>query len=118
MPVNVLGTPYEVYFRAYDEDPAFVKNSLSGYCSFGDHTIVICRMETFPGFEDETDTVIRAFEKEALRHELVHAFLYESGLCESASPSPASWAKNEEMVDWFALQGPKIFVAWQEAGAL
>jgi hypothetical protein len=28
------------------------------------------------------------------------------------------WAKNEEMVDWFALQGPKIYAAWKEAGAI
>jgi len=32
--------------------------------------------------------------------------------------SNGAWARNEEMIDWFALQGPKILKAWQEAGAL
>ncbi len=55
--------------------------------------------------------------KATLRHEIVHAFLGESGLSANSNESDA-WARNEEMVDWFALQGPKIYKAWQEAGAV
>jgi hypothetical protein len=29
-----------------------------------------------------------------------------------------SWATNEEMVDWIAIQGPKIYSAWKDASAL
>ena len=36
--------------------------------------------------------------KKVIRHELVHAFLFESGL------SVNSWADNEEIVDWIAIQ--------------
>ena len=39
---------------------------------------------------------------------IIHAFLLESGL-DSNSNSADSWAVNEEMVDWFAIQSPKIF---------
>lgn len=42
-----------------------------------------------------------------MRHEIVHAYLYESGLAEN-SLSVANWATNEEMVDWIARQFPKI----------
>ena len=42
-----------------------------------------------------------------------HVFLFECGLAEN---SP--WAQNEELVDWIAIQGPKIHKAWEEAGAL
>ena len=42
-----------------------------------------------------------------LVHELVHAFLYESGLSIN-SLSPSGWASNEEMTDWMAIQGPKL----------
>lgn len=52
-------------------------------------------------------------EQKNIRHEIVHAFLFESGLAENSD-----WAQNEEMVDWVAKQGPKLLKAWQEAGAL
>ena len=52
-------------------------------------------------------------EQKNLRHEIIHAFLFESGLAENSE-----WAQNEEMVDWIAKQGPKLIKAWQEAGAL
>ena len=55
--------------------------------------------------------------KNPLRHEIVHAFLYECGLAENANGTDA-WPKNEEMVDWIAFTGPKIYTAWAEAGAL
>ena len=48
-----------------------------------------------------------------LRHEIVHAFLYESGLDVSSE-----WARNEEIVDWIALQTPKLQKAFEEAGCL
>jgi hypothetical protein len=54
--------------------------------------------------------------RRVVRHEIVHAFLMESGLDESSNPADA-WATNEEMVDWFARQGPKIYKAWKEADA-
>lgn len=40
-------------------------------------------------------------------------FLFESGLAENSE-----WAQNEEMVDWFACQAPKIYVAFRAAGAI
>lgn len=46
-------------------------------------------------------------------NEIVHAFLLESGLDENSE-----WARNEELVDWIAIQGPKIWKAWQEADAV
>ena len=52
-------------------------------------------------------------EKKNIRHEIVHAFLFESGLAENSE-----WAQNEEMVDWFACQAPKIYAAFRAAGAI
>jgi hypothetical protein len=43
---------------------------------------------------------------------------YESGLADSAMQSPRGWAKNEEMIDWIAFQGPKIYEAWKDIGAV
>ena len=47
------------------------------------------------------------------RHEIIHAFLFESGLAENSA-----WAQNEEMVDFFAIQFPKLLKAFETAGAL
>jgi len=38
----------------------------------------------------------------------VHAFLYEGGL------NSESWARNEEIVDWMAIQIPKIANKYKE----
>ena len=50
--------------------------------------------------------------------EVCFAFFNESGLASSSFGIEGPWAKNEEMVDWIALQGPKIYKVWEEAGAL
>lgn len=42
-----------------------------------------------------------------LRHEIIHAFLFESGLWVNSN-SVECWAMNEEMIDWIAIQYPKI----------
>lgn len=117
MTVNILGTDYTVEYRKYEEDPCFVKSDLSGYCAYRQRLIVVGLMRTFPSFAEEPCETILAIEREILRHEIVHAFLYESGL-DSSSLETKSWANNEEMVDWFALQGPKIFKVWKEADIL
>lgn len=54
---------------------------------------------------------------QAAANELTHAFLYESGLSVNGM-SPESWPTNEEMVDWMAIQGPKLYDAWKRAGCL
>ncbi|NLM68215.1 MAG: hypothetical protein GX180_13745 [Enterococcus sp.] len=48
-----------------------------------------------------------------IRHELIHAFLFESGLAENSY-----WAQNEEMVDWVARQFPKMLQAFKELNAI
>lgn len=115
--VNVLGTSYLITTKKYDEDEYFKRCDCSGYCSGALKEIVLCEMSGYPGWEDESQEVQDIQTKETLRHEIVHAFFNESGLSCSSGQTDA-WARNEEMVDWIALQGPKIYKAWQEAGAL
>lgn len=47
------------------------------------------------------------------RHEIIHAFLFESGLAENSE-----WAQNEEMVDFFAIQFPKLMEVFKNADAI
>lgn len=116
--VNVLGQDYEIIVKKYNEDEAFERLSIDGYCDGHIKKIVICDMSTYKGWEHEPPETIAISQKQTLRHEIVHAFFDESGLASSALGIDGSWAKNEEMVDWIALQGPKIYKAWQEADAL
>ena len=73
---------------------------------------------THPEYKQRPPEFLREYGKQLMRHEIVHAFLSESGLSANALSPDGAWALNEEMVDWFAIQGPKIVSARQAAPAL
>lgn len=110
--VNILGTEYKVIMKKYTDDPEFGERSISGYCDGELKEIVYCDMATWPGGVEAKRC--EALHKQTLRHEIVHAFLCESGLDDSSLAYSGGWARNEEMVDWFATQGPKIYKAWRD----
>ena len=116
--INVLGTEYSVCFRDYEALRIFKDKGIDGYCDNIDKMIVICNMKTHPEYDVETEEYCHKLERLTLRHEIVHAFLSESGLCDSTLHFEAGWATNEEMVDWIALQFPKMLRAMKEAGCL
>lgn len=117
-PVNILGTPYKIIVKKYDEDESFDRRSIDGYCDSYKKEIVVCDMTTYKGWENEPKETCDQCQKQTIRHEIVHAFFAESGLTESSNSIDGPWAKNEEMVDWIAWQGEKIYRAWQDAGCL
>lgn len=116
--VNILGTEYTITKVPFKDEPAFEKRGIDGYCDGQLKKIVHCDMRTHPNMVDESDEFRKVCEKETLKHELVHAFLNESGLMESSAQYTGGWSQNEEMVDWFALQSPKIFKVFQELDLL
>lgn len=118
MTIDVLGTKYKISVKKFYEEEAFERRSIAGFCDGYAKEIVICDMKTYKGWEDEEARTIDAAQKTTLRHEIVHAFFYESGLADCSMTYDGTWAKNEEMVDWIAFQGPKIYAAWKEAGAI
>lgn len=114
--VNILGTEYTIETHKVSEDDVLKNNQWSGYCGEESKEIVIADMSEKPYFalnESEQKT----YEKKTLRHEITHAFLNESGMSDCSKES-SNWAKNEEMVDWFAIQSPKIFKVFQELNIL
>lgn len=118
MRVNILGTEYTIAQKKYEDEPAFERRSIDGYCDSFTHTIAFCDMSTYPGWENEWPETVAESEKQTIRHEIVHAFLAESGLNYSSAQFDNGWANNEEMVDWIAKQGPKIYAAWAAVGAV
>ena len=112
--LTILGVTWKVLRLAQSEDP--ILQEVDGYCDWTVRKIVVCWSDPADG---DTNCVadIEAYRKKVLRHEIVHAFLKESGLTENSLESKA-WAQNEEMVDWFAVMGERIHEAWKTAGAI
>lgn len=116
--VVILGTKYAILKKAYEEDEAFEKAGIDGYCDGMTKKIVVCDMDTFKGWENENEDTKRANERHTLRHEIVHAFFSESGLMSSAHRSERAISEDEELIDFIAIQGPKIYKAWEKTNCL
>lgn len=107
--VHILGTEYKILILE-ESDYRYSPEEADGWCDTASKEILI--MNYKQSVESVKDLV--AYQKKVLRHEIIHAFLYESGLWQNAYGSKC-WAKNEEMVDWMAIQLPKIQKAFKEA---
>ena len=108
MNINILGTEYTVTLATKQSEPRL--ENCDGFCDETTREIIV---ENYKRGLAGNKGKLELQEQKNLRHEIVHAFLFESGLAENSD-----WAQNEEMVDWVAKQGPKLIKAWQEAGAL
>ncbi|MCC0647838.1 hypothetical protein [Clostridioides sp. ZZV15-6598] len=97
MKVEILGTEYLVIEKFESED-ALLKER-AGYCDHSVKEIVIEKINSEEGSLKD----LSVYKNEVVRHEIIHAFLSESGL-----KSCSSWATNEEMIDFFAIQFPKL----------
>lgn len=116
--VNILGTEYRIQTRKISEDEILKENNYCGYCCEDEHLIVIADVDEEEYFKNYTDEEKKTLVKKTLRHEITHAFFNESGLQSSSNKYDGAWAKNEEMIDWFAIQAPKIFKAFKEVDAM
>lgn len=112
--INILGTTYKVYLNVpYTKDPSL--SGVFGYTSFHGKKIVVADVRTVPGWEDADEAAALDTFACTVRHEVIHAYLMESGLNGSANQTDC-WARNEEMIDWFALQMPKLIKTFCELG--
>lgn len=109
--VNILGTEYKVLFHK-EKDDLKLKNS-DGYI---DHSIKEIVVGIFEQHEMSIED-LESYSKKVLRHEIVHGFLYESGLWNNSENIDA-WGQSEEITDWIAIQFPKMLKAFNEVGAL
>ena len=114
--VKILGTSYTLRRVNFGEDEFMERMKFGGYCDATAKEIVVLNIGTLPDFANDPKEVIERKEKETLRHEIIHAFFNESGLQWNSLPVEQAWAKNEEMVDWFAIQFPKILKVYKELG--
>lgn len=95
MNYNVLGTGYTVKIINNNEREEFpdLTEEMDGYCNYYTKEIIVVR-------EDDDMQGYDEYVEQVVRHELVHAYLYESGLHE--------YSTDETLVDWIAIQMPKM----------
>lgn len=94
--VRILGVKYKIlYCEDAKSDSEFSADpNTSAYIDYYKKNIIV---------KKESDN-FKYFLRSTILHEIIHGFLFESGLDISID----DWAENEEMVDWFALQFEKI----------
>lgn len=95
--IDILGTKYII-----KENRTLI--DCQGYCDYSGHII-----EFNPECICDNPEEIR---KKTLRHEIIHAYLSESGLTENWEHK--SIGQEETVVDWFAFQSPKIFKTFKK----
>lgn len=111
MKVDILGTEYKLIIATEKERPNL--KECDGYIDQSIKEIVVGRFEPEPMILLN----LKQYTKKVMRHEIIHAFLYESGLGENSNKIE-NWAQSEEMVDWIAIQFPKILKAFKEVNAI
>lgn len=108
--INILGSEYTLKVCSDAEEPR-----LDGCDGFCDETTKELFAESYSksGDDPTCKANLQVQTNKVKRHEIIHAFLFESGLAENSA-----WAQNEEMVDWIAIQFPKLLEAFKAADAL
>lgn len=107
--VNVLGTEYTVSIVSKSEDKYLEK--CDGYCDKTSKKIVVLSKS-----DDNELENFEEYQKKVVRHEIIHAFLFESGLHENFRHE--EWGHDETTIDWFAIQFSKMQKAFEEADAI
>ena len=105
MKVNILGTDYTIEYKELGTE------GIDGYCDYTSKEIVI-RSDNENGVND-----FKSLQKKQLRHEIIHAYLSESGL-QSNFEHTNQWGHEETMVDWVAIQFPKMLKTFEEVGCI
>lgn len=108
--LNVLGTYYNVILASEQEEPRLC--GMDGFCDDSAKEIYVDDMSKAAQSPDSKKDLL-AYRNKVMRHELTHAMLSESGL-----QNESDWARNEEIVDWIAIQGPKLMRLWESAKCL
>lgn len=108
--VNILGTKYEVVIQSESENPKL--KECDGICEQYSKQIVLNDCSTTEKNVMRVDN-FDEYKKKVARHEVIHAFFGESGLRNNSD-----FAENETLVDWFAIQSPKIYKVFAELDIL
>ena len=107
--VNILGTRYTIKEHSVEDDKYL--EECDGYCDSTSKTICISKVK--PTWDADN---VSEYRKKIMRHEIIHAYMNESGLQECFEHK--RWGHDEIAVDWFAIQFPKILATYKELGCI
>lgn len=108
MKIDILGTEYNIRKLTEQEYPKLKLSDANGIAELYNKELIInSEMNQDTGTEYAN---FPEYEKKVIRHEIVHAFFHESGLLDYCS--------DEVLVNWMALQVPKMFKAFEQANCL
>ena len=110
--VSVLGTNYAIYMNVPDTEDETLKKC-SGYCDKTTKRVIVAKISEDCNLGDSMEWV-----KYVLRHELIHAFLFESGIGGDTTWDIEGEEHPEHMVEWFGMQFPKLAKLFEEIGVL
>ena len=102
--IKILGQPYRIV-----TDDSIIERNVDGLAKEYSKEIIIRPEEKMLDDSDRPEEK-EARYKEVLRHELIHAFFSEAGLDD--------YSCNEQLVNWLAMQFPKMEKVFKKAGAL
>lgn len=108
--IKILGTEYSILFDSPQEE---MPEGADGCMDCSTKTIRIAKIERTRNSVQNIETYI----KKVLRHEIIHAFLFESGIWSNSGGSD-NWGQDETITDWIAIQSPKMFKVFQELSIL
>lgn len=104
--VNILGTEYKIIYQTQNENPKLV--DANGLCECYSKELIL----NFADLDDpDSFANIDEYKKKVLRHEIMHAFLFEAGLMNK-------YSRDELLVDSLAILIPKICNSMKEVGCL
>lgn len=110
--LNVLGTNYSIYLNVPDDKDNYLKEC-SGYCDKSAKRISVMAESADSELADWDE-----YAKSCLRHELIHAFLYESGIDGNCTWDIPGEEHPEHMVAWIATQFHKLLMAFEATKCL
>ena len=93
-----------------DKDDEYL-NNCDAYTIYTTRTIVINDWKPQSEYE-----AIDVYQRKVLRHEIIHAFMFESGLGENFSHP--EHGHDETMVDWIAFQFEDIYEVFEKLGLI
>ena len=95
--VEILGATYTVETDVERSSDIRLGDG-DAFCDYSTKTIKLAKIQ--PDNMNQED--LSVYKQRVMRHEIIHAFLFESGL------DNETWARDESIIDWMALQFHKI----------
>ena len=105
--VSILGTEYTLHVCPDSKDKRFEQLNCDGFCDYSTKELFVSNFTGNLVNREISVSDPRYIIRNAIRHEMVHAFLFESGL--GCDWEHKTFGHEETTVDWIAKQLPNMY---------